>query len=237
MIVVAALVAGGADDGVRTADDRVQEIAAGLRCPVCQNLSVADSPSRLAGEMRAEIADLLAAGQTPEQIRAYFVDRYGEWVLLAPTKEGLNLLPWAVPIVGPRRGGGVGLAGPLATGPRRPAVEAGDPVGGRPEPRPRGVGGRRARDAGRRWWLATGRDPRRSNSTTCPGRAARAPSLARISRTPTPQERSTMTSTFRLREATDARMARVERALERREHSPSPRSASRRGPRPRRCVE
>ena len=74
VIVVAALVAGGSDDGVRTADDRVHEIAAGLRCPVCQNLSVADSPSRLAGEMRAEIADKLAAGQTPEQIRAFFVD-------------------------------------------------------------------------------------------------------------------------------------------------------------------
>ena len=100
VILVAAFFAGGSDDGVRTAGDRVHEIAAGLRCPVCQNLSVADSPSRLAGEMRAEIGDKLAAGQTPEEIRAFFVDRYGEWVLLAPTKEGLNLLPWAVPIVG-----------------------------------------------------------------------------------------------------------------------------------------
>jgi cytochrome c-type biogenesis protein CcmH len=100
VIVVAAFVAGGSDDRVRTTDDRVHEIAAGLRCPVCQNLSVADSPSRLAGEMRAEIATKLAAGQTPEQIRAFFVDRYGEWVLLAPTKRGLNLLPWAVPVIG-----------------------------------------------------------------------------------------------------------------------------------------
>ncbi len=100
VIVVAAFAAGGSDDGARSADDRVHEIAAGLRCPVCQNLSVADSPSRLAGEMRAEIATKLEAGQTPDQIRAFFVDRYGEWVLLAPTKQGLNLLPWAVPIVG-----------------------------------------------------------------------------------------------------------------------------------------
>jgi cytochrome c-type biogenesis protein CcmH len=132
VIVVAALVAGGADDGVRTADDRVHEIAAGLRCPVCQNLSVADSPSRLAGEMRAEIADKLAAGQTPEQIRAFFVDRYGEWVLLAPTKEGLNLLPWAVPIVGVLAGAAVWFLLVRRRPDRdRPAVEAGDPVGGR----------------------------------------------------------------------------------------------------------
>lgn len=133
VIVVAALVAGGSDDGVRTADDRVHEIAAGLRCPVCQNLSVADSPSRLAGEMRAEIADKLAAGQTPEQIRAFFVDRYGEWVLLAPTKEGLNLLPWVVPIVGVLAGAGVWFLLVRRRPDRdRPAVEAGDPVGGRP---------------------------------------------------------------------------------------------------------
>ena len=100
VVAAAALIAGGSNDGVRTTDDRVQEVAAGLRCPVCQNLSVADSPSRLAGEMRAEIEAKLDAGETPEQIHAFFVDRYGEWVLLAPTKRGLNLLPWAVPIVG-----------------------------------------------------------------------------------------------------------------------------------------
>ena len=133
VIVVAAVAAGGSDDGARTADDRVHEIAAGLRCPVCQNLSVADSPSRLAGEMRAEIADKLAAGQTPEQIRAFFVDRYGEWVLLAPTKEGLNLLPWAVPIVGVLVGAALWFALVRRRPDRdRPVVDAGDPVGERP---------------------------------------------------------------------------------------------------------
>lgn len=110
VIVVAAFAAGGSDGGARTADDRVNEIAAGLRCPVCQNLSVADSPSRLAGEMRAEIAAKLGAGQTPDEIRAFFVDRYGEWVLLAPTKRGLNLLPWAVPVIGVLAGGAVWFA-------------------------------------------------------------------------------------------------------------------------------
>jgi cytochrome c-type biogenesis protein CcmH len=80
-----------------TLQERAQEVASGLRCPVCQNLSVADSPSALAGEMRATIADRLRAGQGPEEIRAYFVDRYGEWILLSPSGEGLGAVAWLAP--------------------------------------------------------------------------------------------------------------------------------------------
>jgi cytochrome c-type biogenesis protein CcmH len=98
IVVAAAIVVGRDSGGVATVEDRAQAIAAGLRCPVCLNLSVADSPSRLAGEMREEIAERVRAGQTDEQIRAFFVARYGEWVLLEPTRSGLNLLPWALPI-------------------------------------------------------------------------------------------------------------------------------------------
>ncbi len=100
VVGLAALLASGGSDGSPTIDDRVHEIASGLRCPVCQNLSVADSPSRLAGEMRTEIQAQLVAGRSPEQVRAYFVERYGEWVLLAPPRRGLNLVPWLVPVVG-----------------------------------------------------------------------------------------------------------------------------------------
>lgn len=100
VVGLAALVASGGSDEPRTLDDRAHEIASGLRCPVCQNLSVADSPSRLAGEMRAEIGSQLQAGRSSEQVRAFFVERYGEWVLLAPTRRGLNLVPWLVPIIG-----------------------------------------------------------------------------------------------------------------------------------------
>lgn len=98
VVVGAALVAGRDDPSSRTVADRARDVAAGLRCPVCLNLSVADSPSRLAGEMRDEIAARVRAGQTDQQIRAFFVDRYGEWVLLEPTRTGLNLLPWALPV-------------------------------------------------------------------------------------------------------------------------------------------
>ena len=77
---------------------RTHEIAAGLRCVVCQGLSIEDSPAELAREMRAIVREQVAAGRTRAQIEAYFVDRYGEFVLLEPRAEGFNLLVYALPV-------------------------------------------------------------------------------------------------------------------------------------------
>ena len=77
----------------------VYEVAAELRCVVCQNLSVADSPSEMAGQMRAIVRERLAAGESPAQVRAYFVARYGDWILLAPPRRGFTLLVWVVPYI------------------------------------------------------------------------------------------------------------------------------------------
>jgi cytochrome c-type biogenesis protein CcmH len=81
-------------------DDQVREIGAELRCVVCQNLSVADSPSETAQQMRQIIRERLAGGDTPEQVKAYFVEKYGLWILLAPPRQGFNLLVWVVPFIG-----------------------------------------------------------------------------------------------------------------------------------------
>ena len=85
----------------------VYEVAAQLRCVVCQNLSVADSPSEMANQMRAIVRERLAAGESPEQVVQYFVDKYGDWILLSPRRRGFTLLVWLAPLVAV----GVGLAG------------------------------------------------------------------------------------------------------------------------------
>jgi len=84
-------------------------LASELRCPVCQGNSIQDSPSELALEMRSVIRDQLRAGKTPDDVRAYFVDKYGEWILLAPKAEGFNLVVYLVPFLALALGGAVVL--------------------------------------------------------------------------------------------------------------------------------
>ncbi len=93
------LLAGGAA-AVPVDETTVHDVAAQLRCVVCQSLSVADSPSETASQMRGIIRERLAAGESPAEVRAYFVEKYGEWILLAPPKSGFNLLVWVVPFAG-----------------------------------------------------------------------------------------------------------------------------------------
>lgn len=80
-------------------DAQTKAVASTLRCPVCQGESIEDSPSDLARQMRDVVRDRLRAGETPDQVKAYFASKYGEWILLEPTMKGLNIMLYAIPVL------------------------------------------------------------------------------------------------------------------------------------------
>jgi len=80
-----------------TLEDQVYAIAKELMCPVCAGQTVAESSSQLAEQMRGTIRERLRAGQTREEIIAYFVSQFGEGVLAAPPARGSGLLLWLIP--------------------------------------------------------------------------------------------------------------------------------------------
>lgn len=70
-----------------------------VRCLVCQGQSIADSDAEMAGDMRAMIRRRIAAGESPEQIRAWLVERYGNWVTYDPPLEPVTWPLWAAPVL------------------------------------------------------------------------------------------------------------------------------------------
>jgi cytochrome c-type biogenesis protein CcmH len=80
-------------------DRRAREVGALLRCPVCQGLSVADSPSEMAINMKGQVRELLARGYTQEQILSYFERSYGQFVLLKPKFNGVAAAVWILPLI------------------------------------------------------------------------------------------------------------------------------------------
>jgi cytochrome c-type biogenesis protein CcmH len=80
-------------------DLRTQEVSGLLRCPVCQGMSIADSPSEMAVNMREQVRELLGRGYTEAQILQYFELSYGQFVLLRPKFEGVTGMVWILPIL------------------------------------------------------------------------------------------------------------------------------------------
>lgn len=76
---------------------RVQKLGKELRCPTCQGLSIADSPASMARAQLDKVRELVSAGKSDEEVRNYFVARYGEWILLKPKAQGINWLVWLGP--------------------------------------------------------------------------------------------------------------------------------------------
>lgn len=73
-------------------------VAGLLRCPVCQGLSVNDSPATMAQNMKNQVRDLVAKGYSEEQALIYFEKAYGEFVRLEPPMRGVNWLVWGAPV-------------------------------------------------------------------------------------------------------------------------------------------
>jgi len=85
------------------ADDRLQEqlreVSKTLRCAVCQSETIWESNATLAIQMRDIVMERLIAGESPDEIRAYFVSRYGDYIVFKPRFRGLNLLLWGGPFI------------------------------------------------------------------------------------------------------------------------------------------
>lgn len=106
--ILTAPVATAAARAQRDIDARVAGIAAQLRCPVCQNLSVQDSPSKVAGAFRDRVRELVREGRSDGEVLEFFVSRYGDWILLSPPKRGIALAVWIAPVL--LLAGGVAIA-------------------------------------------------------------------------------------------------------------------------------
>lgn len=79
-------------------EERAQRVGKQLRCAVCQGMSVTDSPASMARSQLEKVRELVSEGKSDEEIYAYFVARYGEWVLLEPKAKGFNWLVWLGPV-------------------------------------------------------------------------------------------------------------------------------------------
>jgi cytochrome c-type biogenesis protein CcmH len=117
----------GAAPAVPATDDpvleaRVQRITSELRCLVCQNQTIADSHASLADDLRREVRDLIRKGAGDDEIKAYMVDRYGDFVLYRPPVKATTVLLWAGPALILLMGGAV-LVISLRRRSRRPAED------------------------------------------------------------------------------------------------------------------
>ena len=100
-VTAGTLLALGMSGGTRSAELSVQahEVASSLRCPVCADLSAADSPAPMAAEMRRQILRDLRQGRSPEQIRSGFVSAYGPSVLMSPPRSGVGSVAYLLPVL------------------------------------------------------------------------------------------------------------------------------------------
>jgi len=125
VVIVAIAWAAWPDDARVSVAARAHDLAAELRCPDCEALSVAESSTPTARAIRRDLKRRIAAGQSDAQIRQAYVDAYDETILLEPEGSGLGVLVWGLPVVVLVLGAG-GLAFALRRWKREPRLHATD---------------------------------------------------------------------------------------------------------------
>jgi cytochrome c-type biogenesis protein CcmH/NrfF len=83
----------------RRVEAQARALMGELRCVVCQGQSIADSDADMAADMRALVRQRIARGESPEAIRAWLIERYGDYVSYDPPLSGATALLWATPIL------------------------------------------------------------------------------------------------------------------------------------------
>jgi cytochrome c-type biogenesis protein CcmH len=132
VVLVVALVIGSGvlRSGPPTPTQRAYAIESVLRCPSCEDLSVAQSSASTAVTVRATVAQQIVAGRSDQQIEDYLVARYGSSIVLDPPARGWSLLVWLLPVLG----GGVAVVALVVVLLRRRTVAS--PESGQPDAEP-----------------------------------------------------------------------------------------------------
>lgn len=118
LVAASSLVIAGSEPLDRSPAARAGRLAGGLRCPVCQGLSIGESPAPIARDMVAEVRRRVEAGESDAQVRLAFVERFGESVLLDPSGSWSTSIVLGLPVALLAAGlAGIGLA--LRRGRRR----------------------------------------------------------------------------------------------------------------------
>lgn len=76
-----------------------------IRCVVCQGQPISGSNADLAGDMRRLIRERIAAGETPDQVRAFLISKYGDWVSFKPQVKPVTMPLWVIPLLALLLGG------------------------------------------------------------------------------------------------------------------------------------
>ncbi|HZP97876.1 MAG TPA: cytochrome c-type biogenesis protein [Candidatus Limnocylindria bacterium] len=126
LVAIVVAVAWSARPHAETPAERVDRITSGLRCVVCQGLSVKDSPAESARQMRDLVVQRVAEGRSDREIVDEFRASYGDWVVLEPPLLSWSALVWLVPVAALLVGGAVAWRGMRTPPPQPPEAPPAD---------------------------------------------------------------------------------------------------------------